>query len=118
MMTGPAVCYVWSGLFTQCRTGMTYDGARGPGLPGHPPGPGPHPPVASDAWEKPVAAAMRLVTRFFLLLACIAALSACADNNPRLDDNARAASDHGNGGPQGEWGSLGGGWGGSGSMGW
>ncbi|WP_242621862.1 hypothetical protein [Komagataeibacter xylinus] len=108
-------------------------------MPGHPPGSGSHPPAASGghgtSLSQPVAsigqlrppaplqpdkshAATRLAARFLLLLACFASLAACAAPNPRLDDNARAAADHGNGGPQGEWGSLGGGWSGPGNMGW
>ncbi|PYD81447.1 hypothetical protein CFR80_11745 [Komagataeibacter oboediens] len=52
-------------------------------------------------------------------LALMAALSGCADrDDPRMDRNARAAADHGSGGPQGDWGSLGGGWNGPGNMGW
>ncbi|WEQ56776.1 hypothetical protein LV564_06790 [Komagataeibacter nataicola] len=109
-------------------------------MPGHPPAPGPYRPVAHDALAPdmrllqpvvPMAQShllrpqpdgmyigMRLLPRFVMLLACVASLAACADHNPRVDDNARAASDHGNGGPQGEWGSLGGGWSGPGNMGW
>ena len=82
-------------------------------------------PVATVAQSRPpgpqpdgMHATMRVVLRFFMLFACVASLAACADDNPRLDNNARAASDHGNGGPQGEWGSLGGGWSGPGNMGW
>ncbi|WP_227002330.1 hypothetical protein [Komagataeibacter diospyri] len=61
-----------------------------------------------------------MIPRFTLLvaLALVTSLAACADRDPRMDRNARAAYDNGNGGPQGGWGSLGGGWSGPGNMGW
>ncbi|MCE2564153.1 hypothetical protein [Komagataeibacter sp. FNDCF1] len=61
---------------------------------------------------------MRPFPALFLALAIVFGLDACADHDPRMDRNARATYDHGNGGPQGGWGSLGGGWGGPGDMGW
>ncbi|KAB8124857.1 hypothetical protein D3W54_12390 [Komagataeibacter medellinensis] len=60
---------------------------------------------------------MRPFLALLALLCLTTALAACADRDPRTDRNARAAYDHG-GGPQGDWGSLGGGWSGPGTMGW
>ena len=60
---------------------------------------------------------MRLFPALLTFFALATALDACADHDPRTDRNARAAYDHG-GEPQGDWGSLGGGWSGPGTLGW
>ncbi|ATU72096.1 hypothetical protein CFR78_02305 [Komagataeibacter rhaeticus] len=61
---------------------------------------------------------MRPFPALLVVLGLAAGLAACVDRDPRMDRNSRAAADHTNGGPQGDWGSLGGGWSGPGTMGW
>ncbi|MFT9164360.1 MAG: hypothetical protein ABF504_04705 [Komagataeibacter saccharivorans] len=66
---------------------------------------------------------MRLIAGICLVLGLASSLAGCADQNPRMDRNARAAYDRGGGGYHDGWAGSGGGggpggWGGPGGMGW
>ncbi|KPH86776.1 hypothetical protein GLUCOINTEAF2_0200695 [Komagataeibacter intermedius AF2] len=79
----------------------------------------PFPPAHARGITVGMMSARLRIVPVLAVLALMAALSGCADrDDPRMDRNARVAADHGNGGPQGDWGSLGGGWSGPGNMGW